>query len=179
MEIQNQDIEQVNYASFGQRLNAYMIDFLIFMPINEFANDRFFLQKDIGLVIISALLWMLYKTFMEWKWGATIGKRILGLRVQSSIESELSIHQIMVRFIPYFAIGFSKILLFYNLLQIPGFMEAADIESITVYFNELPVLGPMACYLYFLYSVIKIFSSEKKQSLQDQLSNTICISIRR
>ena len=47
MEIQNQDIEQVNYASFGQRLNAYMIDFLIFMPINEFANDRFFLQKDI------------------------------------------------------------------------------------------------------------------------------------
>jgi uncharacterized protein len=72
----------VEYASFGRRLGAALLDSLVwligltFFPINVVSNTAAGLFI---LVFFSA--WFNYFAICEWRWGQTIGKNMTGIRV--------------------------------------------------------------------------------------------------
>jgi membrane protease YdiL (CAAX protease family)/uncharacterized RDD family membrane protein YckC len=73
----------VEYATFGRRLGAALLDSLVwivglaFFPVDFGDNET--AAAIFGLVILSA--WFNYFAICEWRWGQTIGKNMVGIRV--------------------------------------------------------------------------------------------------
>jgi uncharacterized protein len=75
----------VEYASFGRRLGAALMDSAVWILGIAFFNPFVFVGDNetagllVSLVILSA--WFNYFAFCEWRWGQTIGKNAFGIRV--------------------------------------------------------------------------------------------------
>ncbi|HIB78147.1 MAG TPA: RDD family protein, partial [Flavobacteriales bacterium] len=126
-----------------------------------------------------ALAWFIYKPVMEWKYGATLGKMVARIRVVNYSLELPSFNQTMMRFVPYFAIGLSGLLLNYNMFCLEDFKNAKTLEDISNLQQQLPSEGVLICYLFYCYSVTKIFFDAKKQAFHDRISQTYCIVIKR
>jgi uncharacterized RDD family membrane protein YckC len=73
----------MNYATFRQRFNAAWIDVLVLLPIGflqgwleAFSKDTAFL-----LVVPMALVYSFYTVYFHGRYGQTIGKMVMGIRV--------------------------------------------------------------------------------------------------
>jgi uncharacterized RDD family membrane protein YckC len=62
------------------------------------------------LPLIFGLIWVLYSAFLDTSWGATIGKRVLGLQVQMVNGSKVTFNAAFIR-------NISKIIWFFLLLD--------------------------------------------------------------
>lgn len=76
------DLEKtdVRYSTFWQRFFASLIDGLILSPLSII--DSYFDNWNSVVIITTAfLVGVIYKPFLEMRYGATLGKKALGLRV--------------------------------------------------------------------------------------------------
>jgi|GEM_PF-225184 len=93
--------ESVEYATFLRRAAAALLDSLVWIVGLSFFNpggalwDNRTAAAIAVLVILSA--WFNYFAFCEWRWGQTIGKNMLGLRVLSLDGQKLSWQSASVR----------------------------------------------------------------------------------
>ena len=73
------------YASFGRRFAAALLDSAFWIVgISLFFPGFLFEDSEAGAAIAGLLLltaWFNYFAFCEWRWGQTVGKNMLGLRV--------------------------------------------------------------------------------------------------
>jgi len=100
--------EQINWNNWIYRLIAYVIDsiligivawIIVWAVTFALIYSLWFLgfaYYGIFLLIIG-LLYMLYYTILDATWGGTIGKRIMGLEVQTQNGSKLTIGKSFVR----------------------------------------------------------------------------------
>lgn len=171
-------LQVVGYASFAQRFYAFVIDCLVFLPFNIWSQDNLFNGKNFGIVIVIALAWCVYKPLMDWKFGGTIGKLVMKIRVVDGSGKGISFNQALLRFAPYFAVSLSTVLFSYNLLHTPGFEEITDFVSFQEF--EEPVAGSLVVsltYFFYLFSVSSIFLDEKKQAVHDRIANCYCVVV--
>ncbi len=81
------DIVQVDvrYSTFGQRFLALLVDGLVLAPflLVDFYNKTTW--KSLALLMIVFIIMLVYKPFMEAKYGATLGKMALGLTVVNTL----------------------------------------------------------------------------------------------
>lgn len=73
----------MTYSTFGRRLGAYLIDFLLLSPL--FALQIWASGHSISMAILSAVLvsvaFIGYRVYCHAIWGQTVGKRVVKLRV--------------------------------------------------------------------------------------------------
>jgi len=97
---------KTQYAGFWRRFSAFGIDAAIFIPIDLFlifSNS----SSDIDLLKIhwtlSLSFYFLYNTILTYKYGGTLGKLFVGLRVVRTNQSEeLSYLRCVGRYFAYF-----------------------------------------------------------------------------
>jgi hypothetical protein len=89
------------YAGFGRRFAAALLDtlfwliaFSLFIPESAFEGSET-AGAIAGLVLLT--LWFNYFAFCEWRWGQTIGKSMLGLRVMAIDGGRLSWNAAAIR----------------------------------------------------------------------------------
>lgn len=172
--------QPVGYASFIQRVNAFVVDSLVFIPLNILAEYNTFQLKSFSVVVFIAVAWWIYKPLMEWKFGATLGKMAFRIRVVDDQMNLASFNQIMLRFLPYFAVSLSALLTNYALFNLNGFQEATNLAHLQDLQGKLTTgEGFIFSAFFFIFSVAFIFSDEKRQSLHDRFSHTYCILIQK
>ncbi len=75
----------VEYATFGRRLGAALLDSLVWIFGLFFFNPFIVTGDNRGAAAITALVvlsaWFNYFAICEWRWGQTIGKNAAGIRV--------------------------------------------------------------------------------------------------
>ena len=73
----------MTYSSFGRRLGAYLIDFLLLSPL--IALQIWASGHSISMAILSTVLvsvaFIVYRVYCHAIWGQTVGKRVVKLRV--------------------------------------------------------------------------------------------------
>jgi len=124
---------QTQYAGFWRRFSAFGIDAAIFIPIDLFlifSNS----SSDIDLLKIhwtlSLSFYFLYNTILTYKYGGTLGKLFVGLRVVRTNQSEeLSYLRCVGR---YFAYYLSVITLFIGLLIQPFTKKRQSLHDLIV-----------------------------------------------
>lgn len=171
-------LQVVGYASFAQRFYAFVIDCFVFLPFNIWSQENLFNTKEMWIVVLIALAWCIYKPLMDWKFGGTIGKLVMKIRVLDGSGKGINLNQALLRFAPYFAVSLSTVLSTYNLLNTPGFEQVVDFESAQEFGEQTSGgLGVVLTYFFYLFSVSSIFLDEKKQAVHDRIANCYCVVV--
>ena len=171
-------LQVVGYASFTQRFYAFIIDCFVFLPFNLWSQHNIFNTKSFVIAFIIMLAWCLYKPLMDWKFGGTIGKLVMKIRVVDLEGTGISLNQAFLRFAPYFAISLSTLLSTYVLLNIPEFEQVKDFESIQEFETEpSSSLGVFLTYFFYIFSISSIVLEQKKQAVHDKIANCYCVLI--
>jgi uncharacterized RDD family membrane protein YckC len=163
------------FASFAQRTQAFLIDCFVFIPITCMHNYSILYGKNFSLVVLASVLWFIYKPYMEFKYGATLGKKIMKLKVVNYEGDLADNNQIMLRFLPYFAIGLSNLILFYSMFQHPDFVAIQSLQELSSLQRDTSSSATGLASLFYLVSVSVILFDAKKQALHDRFSSTYCI----
>jgi membrane protease YdiL (CAAX protease family)/uncharacterized RDD family membrane protein YckC len=74
----------VEYASFGRRLGAALLDSAVWIVGLSFVNPFAVVGDEVAAAIVSVVIlsaWFNYFAICEWRWGQTIGKNATGIRV--------------------------------------------------------------------------------------------------
>jgi uncharacterized RDD family membrane protein YckC len=168
--------DTVVYATFIQRLCAFIVDHLVFVPLNIFFNFNILAIKSLALGVLISIIWWIYKPVMEWKYGATLGKMVLKIRVVDEDLQAISFNQAALRFLPYFAISLSILFSTFALFGLDGFYEAYTFEAFQELDHTIPSINTtQLTFFFFIFSCSSIMLDEKKQSIHDRFSRTYCI----
>jgi len=179
LELDDLEKQPYEYANFWQRLQALIIDTIIFLPITSVNGYNLMEWKRFEIIIIVALIWCIYKPFMEWKWGATLGKMIVGLKVVNKNFEGIDFNQAMLRFSIYFAWTVASVLEYFNLFNTPGFAETNTYEGIITLQQHNPSVAASIVSFMFIFSASRIFFDAHKQAYHDLPGDTYCISTKK
>ena len=165
------------FASFWQRLFALFIDGLVLMPI--FALDWYNKVniKSSTLLIVTSVIGILYKPLLEFKWGATVGKMAVHIKVVNKDYQNLSFFNALARNV--FDIGNRLTALFSTLIVfgLPAFQNITTLNEFGLL--HATVIGQIyMLYLPFLIVVIEIIcltSDPNRRSLHDRIASTFVV----
>jgi uncharacterized RDD family membrane protein YckC len=163
-------------AGFWVRLGAYLIDFLVFIPIMILGMwNTYSLKSSIVLVLIS-LPGLFYKPVMESFWWATLGKMACGIKVIDDKGNRLSLPIAYARFFLFFlaaAVGLvSQLVVFSS----PEFQTASSwIEAAKVKPGDfLSVITPIVSVFIIIDCIVAAFAF-RKRALHDMLVGSFCV----
>jgi uncharacterized RDD family membrane protein YckC len=172
------EMEERQYAGFWLRVAASLLDFivlLVFVGLN-FMNT--YSWKSLPLMLVINGLTIAYKPFMEWRYGATVGKMTLNLMVITVDYKLMSLAQSLIRSLPWLLSGAVTIYAAIALMTHPdyptlaGFKEIAALQSAIV-----PMSLNMVVSVFLLASVIVVAFDSKKRGLHDMLAKTYCVKV--
>jgi uncharacterized RDD family membrane protein YckC len=164
------------HATFMQRMCAFIVDCLVFIPIYILSNYNIMSIKSLTLSVGISMIWWFYKPLMEWKYGATVGKMALKIRVVDEELKAISLNQAALRFLPYFAVSLSFLFSTFALFRLDGFYEARTVEAFQVLEPEMSRLDTtQLTVFFFIFSCSSIMLDEKKQAIHDRIGKTYCI----
>ena len=164
----------VRFAGIWIRFGAAFIDGLILTPLVLIELYNKLNYHSITLLILGTFLTMAYKPYLEYIQGATIGKRILGIRVVNEEFDFLTLDQAILRYMPWFisaAFGFMFGLEYYWSGEYVENMIELNLRTQESFWSEVSSL-----YLLIFVIIIGMIAFDKnKQGIHDKLAKTYCI----
>lgn len=119
---------------------------------------------------------MCYKPFMEFQYGATLGKMAVKLKVVNLDFEKITLSQSITRYIPWLGGSLLSLATIYLLFQNPEFKETTDFMAIALIQGELmPQWINYAVNSITLISALVIIFNKNKQGLHDMLADTYCV----
>lgn len=172
-----EELRIVKFGTFWPRFWALLLDGLILAvlaPINVFNNTEW---KSVVVLILITLVQVSYKSFFEYKNGATPGKMALRLRVVDNEFQKASLGKILARNI--FQI-ISTLLAFcltiYAFYQ-PGFEYASTSIAYTALGNvrTISLIINFVIFSVYIIDLIVMLTSDESKSLHDRIGGTYVI----
>lgn len=163
------------YNTFGKRFVAALIDGLIFIPFTIL--DSRFEHTDnktifIGWTLFHTICWTLYVVIGHGKYGQTIGKRLMGIKVFDLNESAL--------------IGYKNAFLresVWVIAVIAGIIYLTISTSNTTTFNEVikatyydDIVG-LTSGIWLILELITMFFNKKRRALHDFLAGSVVVDL--
>lgn len=170
--------EEPKYAGFWLRVGAALIDLLVFLPIMAFGYYNMLVLKSIPMLYAVTVLTALYKPLMEWKYGATLGKMAVKLKVVNYDFKPINIDQAFTRYLPW------AVSVIFSLMSTTVIYRASGFEYIDTWMEmnkvaQNPALN-IASQIYnlvFLIVVGALIFDKKKRGIHDKMAKTYCIKI--
>ncbi|UTW62491.1 RDD family protein [bacterium SCSIO 12741] len=89
------------YAGFWTRVGASIVDTIVLLPaIGLMMYSLLSLQSN-AIVILVLLILMIYKPFMEFRYGATLGKMAVGIKVVDENQNPITLKHALLRDLPW------------------------------------------------------------------------------
>lgn len=169
-------IRNVEYANFGNRLGATLLDFLItIIPVGAIMYFGY-AGKSLVLLLVATIIGMLYKPVMEGIWGATLGKMIVGITMVDSDLDQIDLGQSFLKNGIYIISSGITLLSQFWLANTDAFQEAEGfMESMAAGQGNPYEMISLVWSLVILISCFAMLGSSLKQTLHDRLANTYCV----
>ncbi len=172
--------ENVPYASFTERLLAYFIDVALFLPLTAIEAYNTNWWKRIDIMLLCILVWSIYKPLMEWKFGGTLGKKIMQIRVVNYDYEAINFNQAMLRFSVFFARNLAQAITYIKLFMHPAFAafhfeSMEDLNELILLQEDNPDPTSSIVLFFLLFSVTRIIFDPERQAHHDKIARTYCI----
>ncbi len=166
-------------AGFWIRVGAHIIDFLVLIPIALLGIWNLFALKSIPLVILSTLVGLIYKPFMEAFFGATLGKMACGIKVIDDDGNKLSLLRAYIRYLPFLVASVIGLATQLILFSSPEFQAAETFTEISQVLQArekgiLDWIGTLVNFFLFIECVFAAFTY-RKRALHDMLAKSFCV----
>lgn len=169
----------VQYGKFWPRVGAQLLDMLVLLPITlplSIYNITDW-KSDLILILLS-VIGIGYRIFMEHKYGATLGKMAVQLKIVNYDLEKASLSHIVRRNLLYIIIAVMSVVSSLIVFHTDGF---ADIETYGQYNdfiaeNELKSgLSGLFMFVIILVDCIFLWSDDHKRSLHDRIGKTLVV----
>lgn len=174
------------YGNFGARIAAALLDGLVFIPLALVALffDSLHLYYYYNAFLATELVIMAYCIYLPVRYGATPGKRVMGLTIVKLDGLTITYRESFLKFLPTLLIG---ILVFVIQCLTIALVDESVFDSLgwieqTNYLKKISPI-PMwvqmvVIYGYFLVTIIMVLTNPRKRSLSDQLAGTVVVYTR-
>lgn len=164
------------WAGFWIRVGASLIDFLVYLPLIGLNMYNLYVFKNLPLQLIVTLLLILYKPFMEFKYGATFGKMAVKIKVVSKDFEMITLSQSIIRYTPWIIEHVFSIYGTIMLFQHADFITTTSWTDVGLLQNEVtPKAFNIVSSTILLISCVSVGFSTTKQGLHDKIAGTYCI----
>lgn len=87
------------YAGFWKRFGAALVDLLVFIPFMAISHftQSLSIASAMATVVVSSLLFSAYTVYFHYKFGATLGKMMVGIRITFPDGSKIELRQALLR----------------------------------------------------------------------------------
>ena len=175
------ETEEPVFASFWERTGAYLLDGLIVGGTSAIVNimNIYGIKSFYVFFLISSLA-ILYKPYMESKYGATIGKMILKLRVTDTNFDTIDLNRSFLRSLILILPSILLIPFYYSAFENPAIMSTDGFLEFSVAITQAYPLMSIISNLSFVVLVAEIVviltdNSKKQRSLHDRIAKTYVI----
>ncbi|MFT6337410.1 MAG: putative RDD family membrane protein YckC [Saprospiraceae bacterium] len=167
---------QVEYANFGHRLLASLVDFLVIaVPIGGTIYFGF-MEKNMMLMLMCTIITGLYKPLMEGTFSATVGKMVVGIKMVDSDYENLDLVQSFTKNGIYLISSAISVLSAFWMFGVDEFLDAEGFleSSMAAQGNPYQLISSIWGFV-ILISCFMMLASDKKQTLHDRIASTFCI----
>ncbi|MFI2743272.1 RDD family protein [Zhouia sp. PK063] len=176
-------VVEKKFGTFWERTGALIIDGLIIgIVINIFQYALFTVLHSFIPYLILSLLGILYKPFLEYKYGATIGKMAFKLKVvdvnYNAISFETALYRNILQIIP----SLLRLLIVYLTFQITNINTISYIDFLANSTQSASWLSTFISILDFgliLAEIIVLVTDDTKRNraLHDRIAKTLVIKL--
>ena len=172
----NETDSEVKWAGFWIRVGASFVDFAVYLPLIGLNIYKLYVLKSMPLQLFVALLMILYKPLMEYRYGATLGKLAVKIKVVNKDFEKITLPQSVIRYIPWLIGQVFSIYATILLFQHPDFISTKGWIEVGYLQNELvsPAYNMIGSFILII-SCIVVGFNKTKQGLNDMIANTYCI----
>ncbi|MBL7932364.1 MAG: RDD family protein [Bacteroidia bacterium] len=173
---QSTDQQDAKWAGFWIRVGASLIDVLVYLPFIGLNFYNLYSLKNLPLQLFVDIVFLLYKPLMEYKYGATLGKMAVKIKVVSENFDKITLSQTILRNYPHWLNQILSIFTAFFLFQNPDFQEADSMAAISQVQREIisPFVSSSISFVAIISWIVVAFTS-KKQGLHDMIAKTYCI----
>jgi uncharacterized RDD family membrane protein YckC len=174
---------EVKFATFWNRVGASLIDgFIISVVVVPVTYYNVINWKIPVLFIITSMIEIIYKPFLEYRYGATLGKMFLGLRVVGHSFGNVTVSEELRRVSFYMLPSILKFILMVRLYFSPVFRSISNYNAYSQYeVSSNPATAWIALIVSFvgIADCITFFLHEQRRSLHDLYAGTYVIEKQR
>jgi len=179
IEIENEKV----YAGFGKRFGSAIVDMLVFIPfmfVFHFIQSSSLSMAMVG-VVLSSILFSAYTVYFHYKFGATLGKMALGIKVTLPNGEKIGFKQAILR---------SSVDLAFALFMVIAQVMAISNADLEVYLNAgwieraeyiMPLFPAwygavnIASQLWYWGEFIVLLFNKRKRAPHDFIAGTVVI----
>lgn len=170
-------IREPKYAGFWIRVGASLLDALVLLPFGALSIYNLISFKNLTIQILLTVISAIYKPYMEYTYGAALGKMWTNLKVISEEDLEgLTVNQTILRSSPWLFASFVNIFVLIMLFSMPEFEDVDGFMNYSLFLQQSDYnwLSQLASWPTIIAAIVVAFTA-KKQGLHDMLAKTYCI----
>jgi uncharacterized RDD family membrane protein YckC len=165
-------MENEKYRNGLKRIWAAIVDVIVFLPLLLVEQWIFRTTQSATLIlswlILTAFLPIIYSIILHYKYGQTIGKWVVGVRlIDINGTRKISFKQSVLRDILYLTV--EVIGLFYFLFLMS---QASDPKYL---FNDYNNFSEAPLFIWTLLELISMLTNSKRRALHDFLAKTVVV----
>jgi uncharacterized RDD family membrane protein YckC len=170
------------FAKFWTRFGAFLLDGLIIviiiLPVTYFNVIQW---KVPWIFIVTSLITIIYKPFMEYQYGATLGKMAVGIQVVGNQFQKVTLKEELRRVSFYLVPSLIQQILtlnFYFSNQLNTIQHYKDYNDFIVSTNPALYILNIIVVVLFVADTMTFFSNNQNRSLHDIYAGTYVIENR-
>ncbi len=177
-DIQTTETQQTKWAGFWIRVGASLIDVLVLVPVIVLNFVNLLSIKSLAFQLLLDLTVICYKPFMEYQYGATLGKRALQIKVVNEHFGNISLPQAILRAFPYWLNQLISLIGGVLLYQHVNF-ESADsfIRIAALQADVMPSYISSGISFICVISMLVVAFTSRKQGIHDLMAKTFCVRV--
>jgi uncharacterized RDD family membrane protein YckC len=168
----------VKYAGFWQRFGALIVDGLVLGPLTFGVSYYNIISwKSPLILVVVTLVGLAYKPFMEFKYGATLGKMALSIKVTNLAFGKPELSEILLRNIFHLGSGLLSLFFTLSIYNSPGFEAVTGFMEYSQYSTQSPLLQytSWASSVITIVDAIVLLADKQNRSLHDRIGGTVVI----
>lgn len=173
-----EELEQYRIAGFGARLGAALLDSLFLSPLAALMLYNSYEIRSYEIFVVLICITSLYKPLMEYKFGGTLGKMVVKIKIVNKDYAPITLNQAFIRWIHYFPNFIFTLVGTYSLFNLMGDTQFETITELLQWQqdNTHPnVLETYAPSLIVFFAAFVLIDKKAKRGLHDILANTYVI----
>ena len=170
--------KDVIYANFWLRFAALFLDGIITAPIIgivSFINTTTW-RSPIALIFI-AFSGIIYKVFMEYKYGATLGKMIVKIKVVNGDLEFPSLKDILLRNVFGISIAIFSFFVSLQLIMHSPLIDERNLGQTSFLSPQSSLSFALICFIYGLDIIegIMVAVDDRRRSIHDRIAKTFVV----
>jgi len=169
--------ENIKHVGFWDRFMAVVIDIFVLLPpiIGSILNILYL--KNMLLFVLLNILMILYKPLMEYKYGATVGKMVLKLKVVDYNYQPITLVAAFLRSILSIATSAFNTTIIAGMFLIPEFENISTYGAWNAFLMANPIMNlyTKLSWLLLVIDILPMKSDPNKRTLHDRIAKTYVI----